>query len=173
MGRWAPNRSHEATGLQPHAPALQPHALALQPQRARPATRCAQVDDYREAYTWLRQHTALDARVLAWWDYGYQISGMAQRTTLADGNTWNHEHIALVGLCLTSPEAEAHALTRHLADYVLVWKGGASDDLAKSAHMARAATRPVTPCMGMAWAWHGHGMGMAWAWHGRLQPRAW
>jgi hypothetical protein len=20
--------------------------------------------------------------------------------------------------------------------------------------------------MGMAWAWHGHGMGMAWAWHG-------
>ena len=62
--------------------------------------------------------------MLAWWDYGYQISGMAKRVTLADGNTWNHEHIALVGLCLTSPEEEAHALTRHLADYVLVWKGG-------------------------------------------------
>jgi len=99
-----------------------------------------QVDDYREAYSWLRRHTAADARVLAWWDYGYQISGMAQRTTLADGNTWNHEHIALVGLCLTSPEAEAHALTRHLADYVLVWKGGSGDDLAKSAHMARIGT---------------------------------
>ena len=28
----------------------------------------AQVDDYREAYAWLRQHTAVDARVLAWWD---------------------------------------------------------------------------------------------------------
>ena len=65
---------------------------------------------------------------------------MARRTTLADGNTWNHEHIALVGLCLTSPEAEAHALTRHLADYVLVWKGGSGDDLAKSAHMARIGT---------------------------------
>ena len=99
-----------------------------------------QVDDYREAYSWLRRQTAADARVLAWWDYGYQISGMAQRTTLADGNTWNHEHIALVGLCLTSPEAEAHALTRHLADYVLVWKGGSGDDLAKSAHMARIGT---------------------------------
>ena len=98
------------------------------------------VDDYREAYRWLREHTPTDARVLSWWDYGYQISGMAKRTTLADGNTWNHEHIALVGLCLSSPEAEAHAITRHLADYVLVWKGGGSDDLAKSAHMARIGT---------------------------------
>ena len=31
------------------------------------------------------------------WDYGYQISGVANRTTIADGNTWNHEHIALLG----------------------------------------------------------------------------
>ena len=31
---------------------------------------------------------------MAWWDYGYQISGIANRTTIADGNTWNHEHIA-------------------------------------------------------------------------------
>ena len=70
---------------------------------------------------------------MAWWDYGYQIAGIANRTTIADGNTWNHEHIALVGLCLTSPEAESHAITRHLADYLLVWKGGGSDDLGKAA----------------------------------------
>ena len=36
-------------------------------------------------------------RTLTRWDYGYQISGVANRTTLADGNTWNHEHIALLG----------------------------------------------------------------------------
>ncbi|KAL1496089.1 hypothetical protein AB1Y20_014715 [Prymnesium parvum] len=98
------------------------------------------VDDYREAYAWLRQHTPADARVMAWWDYGYQITGIANRTTLADGNTWNHEHIALLGLALTSPLAESHAIARHLADYVLVWKGGGSDDRGKSAHMARIAT---------------------------------
>ena len=23
-------------------------------------------------------------------DYGYQINGLSNRTTLADGNTWNH-----------------------------------------------------------------------------------
>lgn len=81
------------------------------------------VDDYREAYWWLRDNTADDARVMAWWDYGYQISGIANRTTIADGNTWNHEHIATLGRCLTAPERDAHRIVRHLADYVLIWTG--------------------------------------------------
>ena len=34
---------------------------------------------------------------MAWWDYGYQINGIAERTSIADGNTWNHEHIATLG----------------------------------------------------------------------------
>ena len=95
------------------------------------------VDDYREAYFWLRDHTAKDARVMAWWDYGYQIAGIAERTSIADGNTWNHEHIATLGRILTAPEEEAHSLARHIADYVLVWAGGGGDDLAKSPHLAR------------------------------------
>ena len=95
------------------------------------------IDDYRQAYWWLRDNTAEDARVMAWWDYGYQIAGLANRTTVADGNTWNHEHIGMLGLCLTSPVDEAHAIARHLADYILVWIGGGSDDLGKSTHMAR------------------------------------
>jgi len=95
------------------------------------------VDDYREAYHWLRDHTEKDSRVMAWWDYGYQIAGIAQRTSIADGNTWNHEHIATLGRILTAPEEEAHSLARHLADYVLVWAGGGGDDLAKSPHLAR------------------------------------
>ena len=95
------------------------------------------VDDYREAYWWLRDNTPKDARILAWWDYGYQITGIGERTTLADGNTWNHEHIATLGRILTAPEAEAHKIAKHLADYVLVWAGGGGDDLAKSPHMAR------------------------------------
>ena len=98
------------------------------------------VDDYREAYWWLRDNTPEDSRVMAWWDYGYQIAGIANRTTIADGNTWNHEHIATLGRCLTSPEKQAHRIVRHLADYVLVWTGGGGDDLAKSPHMARIGT---------------------------------
>ena len=54
------------------------------------------LDDFREAYYWLRQNTDDNARVMSWWDYGYQIAGMANRTTLVDNNTWNNSHIALV-----------------------------------------------------------------------------
>jgi dolichyl-diphosphooligosaccharide---protein glycosyltransferase len=97
------------------------------------------VDDYREAYWWLRDNTPEDARVMAWWDYGYQITGIANRTTIADGNTWNHEHIALLGRALTSPEKDGHRIARHLADYVLIWAGGGGDDLAKSPHLIRIA----------------------------------
>lgn len=97
------------------------------------------VTDYMDSYEWLKANTPDDARILSWWDYGYQITGIGNRTTLADGNTWNLEHIALIGRCLTSSEHKAHRLIRHLADYVLVWSGGGGDDLAKSPHSASAA----------------------------------
>jgi len=95
------------------------------------------IDDYWVGYKWLETNTATDARVMAWWDYGYQITGIGNRTSIADGNTWNHEHIATLGRVLTSPQKKAHNAIRHLADYVLVWAGGRGDDLAKSPHLAR------------------------------------
>jgi dolichyl-diphosphooligosaccharide--protein glycosyltransferase len=54
------------------------------------------LDDFREAYFWLWQNTDDNARIMSWWDYGYQIAGMGNRTTLVDNNTWNNSHIALV-----------------------------------------------------------------------------
>jgi dolichyl-diphosphooligosaccharide--protein glycosyltransferase len=97
------------------------------------------IDDYRQAYMWLGENTPEDARIMAWWDYGYQITAISNRTTIADGNTWNHEHIALLGRTLTSPLKEGHRIARHMADYVLLWTGGGGDDLAKSPHLARIA----------------------------------
>merc|ERR1712038_345015 len=96
-------------------------------------------DDYRRCYWWIRDNTPKDSRIMAWGDYGYQITSIANRTTIADGNTWNHEHIALLGRALTSSEKEGHRIARHMADYVLVWAGGGGDDLAKSPHLARIA----------------------------------
>ncbi len=68
------------------------------------------VDDYVVGYKWIKDHTPPDSRVLSWWDYGYQIAGIANRTTLADGNTWNLEHIALIGKILTSSQPEVRIL---------------------------------------------------------------
>lgn len=53
------------------------------------------IDDFREAYYWLRQNTPETAVVMSWWDYGYQIAGMADRPTLVDNNTWNNSQRSL------------------------------------------------------------------------------
>lgn len=83
-------------------------------------------DDFREAYYWIKQNTDKKAKILSWWDYGYQISGMSNRTVLVDGNTNNNTHIATVGKALVSTEEKAHEIATGLdANYVLVLFGGA------------------------------------------------
>merc|ERR1712130_1048078 len=68
------------------------------------------IDDWREAYYWLRQNTNPDTAIMSWWDYGYQIAGMADRPTVIDNNTWNNTHIALVGKAFSSDEEKAHEI---------------------------------------------------------------
>ncbi|KAJ2891313.1 oligosaccharyl transferase stt3 subunit, partial [Coemansia aciculifera] len=102
------------------------------------------IDDFREAYYWLRKNTKPDAKVLSWWDYGYQLAGMADRTTLVDNNTWNNTHIATVGKIMASDEDTAYELARrHDVDYVLVVFGGllgySGDDINKFLWMIRIA----------------------------------
>merc|ERR1711871_981766 len=93
-------------------------------------------DDYREAYFWMRQNTHEDSKILSWWDYGYQMSAMANRAVLVDNNTWNNTHIATVGRALASTEEDAYPIFESLdVDYVLVIFGGltgySSDDINK------------------------------------------
>jgi len=99
-------------------------------------------DDFREAYYWLRQNTPEDAKVMSWWDYGYQITAMANRTILVDNNTWNNTHISRVGQAMASTEENAYEIMRELdVDYVLVIFGGltgySSDDINKFLWMVR------------------------------------
>lgn len=101
-------------------------------------------DDYRAGYYWLRQNTPDDAKIMSWWDYGYQISGMGNRTVIVDNNTWNNTHIATVGKAMNSPEEVSYKIARKLdVDYVLVIFGGvvgySSDDINKFLWMVRIA----------------------------------
>ena len=102
------------------------------------------IDDYREAYYWLRQNTPQDAKIMSWWDYGYQIGGMADRPTLVDNNTWNNTHIATVGKAMSSREEVSYPILRaHDVDYVLIVFGGllgySGDDINKFLWMVRIA----------------------------------
>ena len=108
------------------------------------------IDDYREAYYWLRQNTHQTAKVMSWWDYGYQIGGMADRPTLVDNNTWNNTHIATVGKAMSSREEVSYPIMRqHEVDYVLVVFGGllgySGDDINKFLWMVRIAEGNASP----------------------------
>lgn len=99
-------------------------------------------DDFREAYWWLRMNTNEDAKVMSWWDYGYQITAMANRTIIVDNNTWNNTHISRVGQAMASSEEKAYEIMSELdVDYVLVIFGGltgySSDDINKFLWMVR------------------------------------
>ena len=100
------------------------------------------IDDFWESYDWLRQNTDTKATIMSWWDYGYQITGMANRTVLVDNNTWNNTHIATVGRAMASPEKIAYETAKAMdAKYVLVLYGGMSyysgDDISKFIWMIR------------------------------------
>ncbi|XP_045760718.1 dolichyl-diphosphooligosaccharide--protein glycosyltransferase subunit STT3A isoform X2 [Maniola jurtina] len=99
-------------------------------------------DDFREAYTWLKMNTPENSKVMSWWDYGYQITAMANRTVIVDNNTWNNTHISRVGQAMASSEEHAYEIMRELdVDYVLVIFGGlvgySSDDINKFLWMVR------------------------------------
>jgi dolichyl-diphosphooligosaccharide---protein glycosyltransferase len=79
---------------------------------------------------------------MSWWDYGYQLAAMSNRTTLVDNNTWNNTHIATVGMAMASPEHVAYPIMQRLdVDYVLVIFGGyigfSGDDINKFLWMVR------------------------------------
>lgn len=102
------------------------------------------IDDFREAYYWLSENTKPDAKIFCWWDYGYQIAGMANRTVMVDNNTWNNTHIAMVGRIMGSNEDDAYQLLKKLdIDYVLMIYGGligfSGDDMNKFLWMIRIA----------------------------------
>ena len=100
------------------------------------------IDDFREAYYWLRMNSKPESKIVSWWDYGYQIAGMSNRAVIVDNNTWNTTHIATVGFSLATDEEESFKVCKMLdANYVLVIFGGYSgysgDDINKFIWMIR------------------------------------
>lgn len=77
--------------------------------------------DWLEACKWLRENTG-DVVVLAWWDYGYYLTVLGNKTTLADNATINSTQIAIIGRTLLSKEPEALAVFKQYnVDYVVVF----------------------------------------------------
>ena len=69
-------------------------------------------NDWSDAMQWLRENTPEDAVIAAWWDYGYWISTLAERKTLADNATlldWQIRKTA--AMYMSTPDHAWHILT--------------------------------------------------------------
>jgi dolichyl-diphosphooligosaccharide--protein glycosyltransferase len=79
--------------------------------------------DWLQALSWLRDNTPEDAIVVSWWDQGYWIEAMANRTTLADGSTSSRRQIATIAEIMMFNETESiPLLQRYGADYIVVFQ---------------------------------------------------
>jgi len=82
-------------------------------------------NDWTESLEWIKNNIPEDSVVAAWWDYGYWISTMSDRTTLADNFTGNHTRIELIAKTLLSPPDKAwNNLQEMDADYIVVFVAG-------------------------------------------------
>jgi dolichyl-diphosphooligosaccharide--protein glycosyltransferase len=82
-------------------------------------------DDWKESLEWIKTNTPEDSVVAAWWDYGYWITTMSDRATLADNFTGNHTRIEIIAQTLLDPPDEAWKTLQNMgADYVVVFATG-------------------------------------------------
>ena len=78
--------------------------------------------DWIHALNWLKANTTQDSIICSWWDYGYWIEGVANRTTLADGATMNRTQIVNIAHMLLKTQNESLPLMqKYGVDYVLVF----------------------------------------------------
>ena len=95
-------------------------------------------DDWLDAMQWLKENTPEDAVVASWWDYGYWITTLSERTTLADNATlidWQIKKLAYS--YTTSPDNSWNILNSHYTkdvssylgdENIMLWAGELESD---------------------------------------------
>jgi dolichyl-diphosphooligosaccharide---protein glycosyltransferase len=81
-----------------------------------------QTNDWIDALDWISKNTPKNAVIASWWDYGYWITTLGNRTSLADNGTINQTRIQTIAKMFIEKPAESIKLARQLkADYILVY----------------------------------------------------
>ena len=81
-----------------------------------PLTPSQPVTEWMDALHWMKTNLPKDAVVFSWWDYGYWITVEANRTSVADNNTFNTTHIALIGRAFVENETNAFKVLSIIKD---------------------------------------------------------
>ncbi|MGN6346229.1 MAG: DUF6541 family protein [Candidatus Nitrosocosmicus sp.] len=82
-------------------------------------------NDWVDALNWMSKNTPKDSVIASWWDYGYWITSLGNRTSLADNATINSTKIETIAKMLMSPEQEGWKIANNLkADYIVIYVVG-------------------------------------------------
>ena len=78
--------------------------------------------DWLYAMEWLKTNTPENAVIASWWDYGYWIGTLSERTTIIDNATINDTPITKIAkMFMSSPNDSWKILQEMNADYVVVF----------------------------------------------------
>jgi len=104
--------------------------------------------DWLEALSWMRLNTPRDSVVFAWWDYGYWITALGDRSTIADNGTQNSTQIGMIAQTfLDNITMAIPNLQRYNVSYVAIF---------------------ITPSGGSSGGWQGFGEDGKWYWMARI-----
>ena len=82
-------------------------------------------NDWKETLEWIKLNTPHDSVVASWWDYGYWITTMSERATLADNATIDAIQIQKIAkIFLSTPDDAWKMLQETGSDYVVVFVAG-------------------------------------------------
>ena len=79
-------------------------------------------DDWLKTMEWIKLNTPENAKIASWWDYGYWITTLSDRTTFVDNATLNTKEIQnMATMFMSHPDESWKMLKEMNADYVLVF----------------------------------------------------
>jgi dolichyl-diphosphooligosaccharide--protein glycosyltransferase len=82
-------------------------------------------NDWLDTLEWVKNNTPEDAKIMAWWDYGYWIQTMANRTTYMDNGAYMTDRIVDNANILTDePYSAVERLQEKDVDYVMFYVVG-------------------------------------------------
>ena len=87
-------------------------------------------NDWSDSMQWLKENTPEDAVIASWWDYGYWISTLAERKTLADNATlidWQIRKLA--SMFMSTPDHAWQILTSDAVTDVSSYYATLPDDI--------------------------------------------
>jgi dolichyl-diphosphooligosaccharide--protein glycosyltransferase len=78
--------------------------------------------DWLDALEWIERNTPEGSVIASWWDYGYWITTLGNRTSLADNATINQTRIATLAKMFIDEQEGGTKIAQDLkADYILVY----------------------------------------------------